>query len=130
MNEIPRGSGISSLDFMSFLGELEDTFDIELEETEVTKITTLEEALKSLEDFSKVNSCRTAGVSVHKTVKEKYADRGNILEESVQKFGEVKAVKWLKRKEVLERSYSEMMKNVISTRKGLLAEGLRESILH
>mgnify|MGYP000647666853 CR=1 FL=1 len=47
----------------------------------------------------------------------------DILEESVQKFGEVKAVKWLNRKEVLERSYSEMMKNVISTRKGLLAEG-------
>ena len=47
----------------------------------------------------------------------------NILEESVQKFGEVKAVKWLNRKEVLEKSYSEMMKNVISTRKGLLAEG-------
>ena len=46
-----------------------------------------------------------------------------ILEESVQKFGEVKAVKWLNRKEILERSYSEMMKNVISTRKGLLAEG-------
>ena len=47
----------------------------------------------------------------------------DILEESVQKFGEVKAVKWLNRKEVLEKSYSEMMKNVISTRKGLLAEG-------
>ena len=47
----------------------------------------------------------------------------SILEESVQKFGEVKAVKWLNRKEVLEKSYSEMMKNVISTRKGLLAEG-------
>ena len=47
----------------------------------------------------------------------------DILEASVQKFGEVKAVKWLNRKEVLERSYSEMMKNVISTRKGLLAEG-------
>ena len=31
--------------------------------------------------------------------------------------------KWLNRKEVLEKSYSEMMKNVISTRKGLLAEG-------
>ena len=37
--------------FMSFLGELEDTFDIELEETEVTKITTLEEALKLLEEL-------------------------------------------------------------------------------
>ncbi len=47
----------------------------------------------------------------------------DILEESVQKFGEVKAVKWLNRKEVLERSYSEMLrKNVISIRKGLLAE--------
>ena len=29
--------GFSSLDFMSFLGELEDTFDIELEESEVMK---------------------------------------------------------------------------------------------
>ena len=47
----------------------------------------------------------------------------NILEESVQKFGEVKAVKWLNRKEVLEKSYSEMMKTVISTRKGLLEDG-------
>ena len=47
----------------------------------------------------------------------------DILEESVQKFGEVKAVKWLNRKEVLERSYSEMLRNVISIRKGLLAEG-------
>ena len=28
----------------------------------------------------------------------------DILEESVQKFGEVKAVKWLNRKEVLERN--------------------------
>ena len=33
--------GFSSLDFMSFLGELEDTFDIELEENEVMKIVTL-----------------------------------------------------------------------------------------
>ena len=43
--------GFTSLDFMSFLGELEDTFDIELEETEVTQITTLEEALKLLEEI-------------------------------------------------------------------------------
>ena len=43
-----------------------------------------------------------------------------ILEESVQKFGEVKAVKWLNRKEVLERSYSEMLRNVISIRKDFL----------
>ena len=43
--------GFTSLDFMSFLGELEDTFDIELDENEVTKITTLEEALKLLEEL-------------------------------------------------------------------------------
>ena len=43
--------GFSSLDFMSFLGELEDTFDIELEESEVMEITTLGEALKLLEDL-------------------------------------------------------------------------------
>jgi len=30
--------GFSSLDFMSFLGELEDTFDLELDESEVLKI--------------------------------------------------------------------------------------------
>ena len=35
----------------------------------------------------------------------------NILEESVQKFGEVKAVKWLNRKEVLEKSYSTKRKS-------------------
>ncbi len=43
--------GFTSLDFMSFLGELEDTFDIELDENEVTKIATLEEALKLLEEL-------------------------------------------------------------------------------
>ena len=47
----------------------------------------------------------------------------NILEESVQKFGEVKAVKWLNKKEISERSYCEIMENAASVRKGLLAEG-------
>ena len=47
----------------------------------------------------------------------------NILEESVRKFDEVKAVKWLNKKEIMERSYGELMENVVSTRKGLLAEG-------
>ena len=47
----------------------------------------------------------------------------DILEESVQKFGNVNAVKWLNRKEISERSYYEMMKNAVSVRKGLLAEG-------
>ena len=41
--------GFSSLDFMSFLGELEDTF--ELDESEVLKITTLGEALNLLEEL-------------------------------------------------------------------------------
>ena len=45
--------GFTSLDFMSFLGELEDTFDIELDENEVTKITTLEGRLSFLRSFSK-----------------------------------------------------------------------------
>lgn len=43
--------GFSSLDFMSFLGELEDTFDVELEEEEVVKILTVAEALALLESL-------------------------------------------------------------------------------
>ncbi|MFG6329213.1 MAG: acyl carrier protein [Lachnospiraceae bacterium] len=41
--------GFSSLDFMSFLGELEDTFDIELEEEDALKVLTVGEALELLE---------------------------------------------------------------------------------
>ena len=40
--------GFSSLDFMSFLGELEDTFDVELEEESVLNVFTLGEALRLL----------------------------------------------------------------------------------
>lgn len=43
--------GFSSLDFMSFLGELEDTFDVELEEEDALKVLTVGEALKLLEDL-------------------------------------------------------------------------------
>lgn len=43
--------GFSSLDFMSFLGELEDTFDVELEEDEVLKVLTIAEALELLEEL-------------------------------------------------------------------------------
>jgi len=43
--------GFSSLDFMSFLGELEDTFDVELEEEDALKVFTIGEALKLLEDL-------------------------------------------------------------------------------
>ena len=41
--------GFSSLDFMSFLGELEDTFDIELEEENALRVFTIAEALALLE---------------------------------------------------------------------------------
>ena len=41
--------GFSSLDFMSFLGELEDTFDIELEEEDALKVLPVGEALELLE---------------------------------------------------------------------------------
>lgn len=39
----------TSLDFMSFLGELEDTFDIELEQEDALQILTVGEALRLLE---------------------------------------------------------------------------------
>lgn len=39
----------TSLDFMSFFGELEDTFDVELEEEEALQIRTIAEALALLE---------------------------------------------------------------------------------
>ncbi len=41
--------GFSSLDFMSFLGELEDTFDIELEEEDALQVLTIAQALELLE---------------------------------------------------------------------------------
>ena len=41
--------GFSSLDFMSFLGELEDTFDVELEVEDALKVLTVGEALELLE---------------------------------------------------------------------------------
>ena len=40
--------GFSSLDFMSFLGELEDTFDVELDEESVLRVLTIGEALSLL----------------------------------------------------------------------------------
>lgn len=41
--------GFSSLDFMSFLGELEDTFDIELEEEDALRVFNIGEALELLQ---------------------------------------------------------------------------------
>ncbi|MCM1468166.1 MAG: phosphopantetheine-binding protein [Alistipes sp.] len=43
--------GFSSLDFMSFLGELEDTFDVELEEENALKVLTVGQALELLENI-------------------------------------------------------------------------------
>ncbi len=41
--------GFTSFDFMSMLGELEDTFDVEVDEQEAAKIRTVEEAVEYLE---------------------------------------------------------------------------------
>ncbi len=41
--------GFSSLDFMSFLGELEDTFDVELEEEDALQVLTIAQALEMLD---------------------------------------------------------------------------------
>lgn len=44
--------GFSSLSFMSFLGELEDTFDLELDEEKALQVRTIEEAMKLLEQMN------------------------------------------------------------------------------
>lgn len=49
----------------------------------------------------------------------------DILEGSAEKFADIKAVKWLQKKEILERSYKELLENVVAVRKGLLAEGFQ-----
>lgn len=41
--------GFNSYDFMSFLGEIEDEFDIEIDEREALKIHTVGEAVKYIE---------------------------------------------------------------------------------
>lgn len=44
--------GFTSFDFMSMLGELEDEFDIEIDQQEVANIRTVEEAVTYLEKLS------------------------------------------------------------------------------
>ncbi len=44
--------GFSSLDFMSFLGELEDEFDVELEQDKAVSIHTVDEALSLLDELA------------------------------------------------------------------------------
>ncbi len=44
--------GFSSLDFMSFLGELEDEFDVELEQENALQVLTIGDALSMLHDLT------------------------------------------------------------------------------
>ena len=44
--------GFNSLSFMTFLGDLEDTFDIELEEDEAIRITTIGDAIAYMDTLS------------------------------------------------------------------------------
>ncbi|MCR5106710.1 MAG: acyl carrier protein [Lachnospiraceae bacterium] len=44
--------GFSSLDFMSFLGELEDQFDVDVEEGNVLNVRTIGEALTMLNSLT------------------------------------------------------------------------------
>lgn len=43
--------GFSSFDFMSMLGEVEDTFDVEIEEEKAAGIRTVQEAVNYLESL-------------------------------------------------------------------------------
>ena len=45
----------SSLDFMSFLGELEDEFDVELEQDKIVQIRTIGEALTMIKDLQEAS---------------------------------------------------------------------------
>lgn len=47
-----EGLGFTSFDFMSMLGEIEDTFDIEVDETEVVKIRTVGEAVDYIQSLA------------------------------------------------------------------------------
>lgn len=47
--------GFTSFDFMSMLGEIEDTFDIEVDETEVVKIRNVGEAVDYIQGLADAN---------------------------------------------------------------------------
>lgn len=53
----------------------------------------------------------------------------DILEESAKNYAEISAVKWLKKKEIQEMNYRELLENAASVRKGLLADGFAEKHL-
>lgn len=44
--------GFTSFDFMSMLGEVEDTFDIEVDEAEVVKLRTVGEAVDYIQKLA------------------------------------------------------------------------------
>lgn len=44
--------GFTSFDFMSMLGEIEDEFDVEVEQTEAVNIRTVQEAVDYLEELT------------------------------------------------------------------------------
>ena len=44
--------GFNSLNFMAFLGDIEDTFDVELDEQKAVTLTTIAEALNYLEELT------------------------------------------------------------------------------
>ena len=44
--------GFNSLNFMAFLGEVEDTFDVELDEQKAVTLTTVADALEYLEELT------------------------------------------------------------------------------
>ena len=44
--------GFSSFDFMSMLGEVEDTFDVEIEQEKAAGIRTVQEAVEYLEEIN------------------------------------------------------------------------------
>lgn len=44
--------GFTSFDFMSMLGEIEDEFDVEVEQTEAANIRTVQEAVDYLEKLT------------------------------------------------------------------------------
>ncbi len=43
--------GLSSLDFMTFLGEIEDTFDVELDLDRAVQVRTIGEALSMMDEL-------------------------------------------------------------------------------
>lgn len=44
--------GFNSLNFMAFLGDIEDTFDVELDEQKAVTLTTVAQALEYLEELT------------------------------------------------------------------------------